>query len=140
MSDEDERIRGKVAEILDNRELVLNIGNEDGVEVGMKFSISSGQGREITDPDTGVVIGSVDVPKTIVKVVQVNGPHLAVARTFRTIAGTPSLASLLSPRIYGQPNRTETLKVEPGTSLKAAMSDEEAYVKRGDIAVSTEED
>ena len=34
---EDTRIRGKVAAILSKRELILNLGNVDGVKVGMKF-------------------------------------------------------------------------------------------------------
>ncbi|GAB3055078.1 hypothetical protein GCM10027053_14850 [Intrasporangium mesophilum] len=139
MLNEDERIRGKVAAILSKRELILNIGGEDGVEVGMKFVILNQNGVDVTDPDTGAVLGTVEVPKTVVKVVRVDGPHLSVARTFRTIKGTPGILAL-STSLSGTPTRTETLDIESGSSLRAELSEQESYVKRGDLALSTEGD
>ena len=64
----DSRIRGKVAAILSKRELVLNIGTEHGVEVGMRFVILNSKGVDVKDPDSGEVIGTVEVPKTVIKV------------------------------------------------------------------------
>jgi len=66
-----ERIRGKVAAILTQRELALNVGEEEGVEVGMRFAILNSKGVDVTDPDTGKVLGDVPVAKTIVKVVRI---------------------------------------------------------------------
>src|SRR5262245_12200727 len=70
------RIRGKVAAILSKRELILNVGSDDGVEIGMKFVILNSQGIDVSDPDTGKVLGTVEVPKTVVKVVRVDDVHL----------------------------------------------------------------
>lgn len=108
----------------------------------MKFVILNSQGMDIRDPDTGTVLGTVEVPKTVVKVVRIGGPHLAVARTFRKVAGTPGLLGAMTamPNITGTPSRTETLDIASGSSLKAELSEEESYIKIGDVAVETEGD
>jgi hypothetical protein len=136
---DDGRIRGKVAAILSARELILNVGSEDGVEIGMRFVILNSKGVNVTDPDTGVVLGIVEVPKTVVKVVRIDTEHLSVARTFRTVRGTPGLLGSMSA-ISGTPDMPETLDVGSGPSLKAELSEEDSYIKRGDIALSTRGD
>src|ERR1700730_3824695 len=78
-----ERIRARVAEVLTERELVLNKGSEDGVSIGMRFAILNRKGADIVDPDTGKSMGPVELEKTIVKVVRLQ-ERLAIARTFRT--------------------------------------------------------
>lgn len=133
------RVRGKVAGILSKRELILNLGEADGIRVGMKFVILNSQGMDVRDPDTGAVLGAVEVPKTVVKVVRIGGAHLAVARTFRKIAGTPGPLGTMS-NFSGTPARTETLDIASGSSLKAELSEEESYIKVGDVAVETEGD
>lgn len=136
---EDGRIRGKVAAILSARELILNVGSEDGVEIGMRFVILNSKGVNITDPDTEEIIGSVEVPKTVVKVVRIDSEHLSVARTFRTVRGTPGFFAGVSA-ISGTPDRLETLDVASGGSLRAELPEEDSYVKRGDVALSTRGD
>lgn len=137
--EDEERLRGKVAAILNKRELVVNLGSDDGVQEGMRFVILNSKGVDIRDPDSGAVLGSVEVPKTIVKVVRVDGAHLAVARTFRTIPGSPGMRTALrSVEILGgRPARTETLAIEPGTELRSELPDEESFVKVGDVALET---
>jgi hypothetical protein len=134
---EDKRIRGKVAAILSKRELVLNVGADDGVRVGTRFVILNSKGIDVRDPDSGKVLGTVEVPKTLVKVVRVDGPHICVGRTFRTVAAT-GFAALSS--FSGSAQKVETLDIESGSSLKAELSDEDSYVKVGDTALSTEGD
>lgn len=133
------RIRGKVAAILSRRELVLNVGEEAGVTEGMRFVILNSKGVDVKDPDTGDVLGSVEVPKTLVKIVRVDGPRLSVGRTFRTIAGSPGLFSATS-MLAGRPDRKETLEIEEGSSLKAELPDYQSYVKPGDVALETRGD
>lgn len=133
------RIRGKVAAILSRRELVLNVGEEAGVTEGMRFVILNSKGVDVKDPDTGDVLGSVEVPKTLVKIVRVDGPRLSVGRTFRTIAGSPGLFSATS-MLAGRPDRKETLEIEEGSSLKAELLDHQSYVKPGDVALETRGD
>jgi hypothetical protein len=78
-----ERIRGKVAQILNVRELVINRGSDAGVIEGMEFAVLNRQGTRIVDPDTEQELGSVEIPKVLVRVVRVE-PRLAVARTYIT--------------------------------------------------------
>lgn len=79
----DELITGSVAKILNSRELVIKGGRAHGVVDGMVFEVLAPEGENITDPDSGELLGSVDRPKVAVRVVQVN-ERLAVARTFRS--------------------------------------------------------
>ena len=44
MANNIELIRGKVAKILNTREVVINIVSKDGVEVGMKFEVLDPKG------------------------------------------------------------------------------------------------
>src|SRR3712207_4171355 len=110
----DDRIEAKVAQILTARELVLNKGSEDGVAEGMRFAILNRKGADILDPDTGESLGSVELPKTFVKVVSTK-PKLAVARTFRTFrtSGGPLWNMLQSSGLTNPPtSRVETLKTD----------------------------
>jgi hypothetical protein len=77
-----EPIKGRVAEILNSRELVINRGSKDGVTVGMKFAILEPKGENIVDPETEEPLGSVHRPKVEVRVESVQD-RLAVAKTFR---------------------------------------------------------
>ena len=63
-----ELIRGKVARILNSREVALNVGASHGVEDGMQFDILAPELHNIRDPDTHEVIGSVNRPKVRVQV------------------------------------------------------------------------
>ena len=76
-------IRGKVARVLNNREIAINRGSNDGVELGMKFNILAPETYEIRDPDTGELLGHIDRPKAPVKVTMVYD-KIAVATTFRS--------------------------------------------------------
>ena len=67
-----EPIRGKVAAVLNEREIALNIGSAKGVFVGMYFDVMSLESGDIRDPDTGEVLGSIERPKVRVQVTEVN--------------------------------------------------------------------
>jgi hypothetical protein len=136
------RIQGKVATVLNERELVLNVGADDGVTVGMRFKILYPDGIAITDPDTHEPLGSVEWPKTEVKIVSVQD-HMAVGRTFRTITIPESgsrynaigVAGLFGLNDY-EPERqvVETLRSSDGFAEKE-LAPSESVVKRGDPAV-----
>jgi len=55
-------IRGKIAQIIDDTKVVINVGSRDGVILNQKFVIYE-EGDEILDPDTGVSLGKIEVPK-----------------------------------------------------------------------------
>ena len=77
------RIEGKVAAILNEHEVVLNIGSEAGVEPKMKFDIVTPELGEIIDPDSGEALGTLDLVKTRVEVVVIQH-KMCVARTYET--------------------------------------------------------
>ena len=131
-----EPIRGKMARVLSIREIALNKGSVDGVEIGMVFKILSSEGSEITDPDTGEVIGSVDLEKVSVRVTAVQ-EKVSVASTFRTrrvnVGGSGvALSGLFEPPKWE--TRVETIKTEEKSATEE-MPEEDSFVKTGDPVV-----
>ena len=61
-------IRGKVARVLNEREIAINIGASHGVDVGMYFDVMDVGEAAIVDPDTEEVLGSIERPKVRVQV------------------------------------------------------------------------
>ena len=128
-----EPIRGKVARILNSREVALNIGREQGVKPGMFLEILSPKGFEIPDPDTGEILGSVALPKVRVKITRIED-NVSVASTYRTKRVTP-----------GKPPLNQTIKWETyyeslknQAAFEKAMEDldeADSYVSTGDPVV-----
>ncbi len=131
-----EPIRGKVARVLNAREVALNKGSDDGVEVGMVFKILSAKGSDIKDPDTGESIGSVDIEKTSVKVTTVQD-RVSVGSTFRTrrvnVGGGLGIINnaLFAPPRYE--DRIETLKIRD--SAFEELGEDDSFIKTGDEVV-----
>jgi len=138
MNSTNEPIRGKVARILNSRELALNIGSKDGVQIGMEFDVLDPKGEQIRDPDTGEVLGSLDRPKVRVKIKSVQ-ERLSVATTFRgqkvNVGGSrvniSSLAVALMPEKWV--TKYETLKTDEATWED--LDEEQSIVKSGDPVV-----
>jgi hypothetical protein len=139
-------IRGKVARVLNSRELALNLGSEHGVKIGMFFDILDPKGDNITDPDTGEIIGSIERAKVRVKVVSVQA-RLSVASTYKkervNIGGSGSLVGFGSSglsKLFLPPEyitQYETLKTQERTWED--LSEDESYVKSGDPVVEVQE-
>ena len=129
-------IRGKVARILSQREVVINKGDDHGVKVGMIFKILSMKDAVVTDPDTGEQLGSVGRVKTSVKVTEVQ-EHLAVASTYRSHRVNVGGAEIFSTRGIFEPpkweTQLETLKVDEVAI--GELDSEEAIVRTGDPVV-----
>lgn len=134
-------IRGKIAKIISSWEVALNVGSDQGVEVGMLFDILSPKGFGVRDPETGEELGSIDVPKARVKVTRVNS-KLSVASTYRTkrvnIGGSETALSALA--VIFQPPKWEThyetLKSTGAFEPAAEELDEkDSYVAVGDPVV-----
>jgi len=131
---DDDLITGQVAQVLNSRELVINRGSEHGVTEGMTFEVIAPESENILDPTTNDILGSVDRPKVVVRVVQVE-PKLAVARTFRSrrrnVGGTSALK--LFERMYQPPRyitEYDTLKTSERTWED--LPESESFVKIGD--------
>lgn len=134
-----ERIRGKVAKVLNSREVVLNVGADHGVTLSMLFDILQPGGEDIKDPDSGEVLGSLERSKVRVKVVDVQS-KLSVASTFKTYEinigglggfGTGELSKMLTPPKYVK--KVQTLKSDELTP--ETLKENESFVKTGDPVV-----
>ena len=77
-------IQGKVATILNERDLIINRGSSAGVKEGMIFAILEPT-IEITDPESGDSLGSITREKIRVKIVEVKG-KFAVGKTYQTFS------------------------------------------------------
>lgn len=60
----------KVAEIIDDEQLIINAGTNQGVKKGYKFLIYS-LGEEIFDPDTNESLGQLETSKGVGEVIHV---------------------------------------------------------------------
>ncbi len=129
-------IRGKIAKILTSREVALNIGKNQGVEVGMLFDILFEV--DVTDPDTGAELGAVELPKTRVKITRISD-KVAVASTYRTrrvnVGGSGTvLSAMFQPPKWE--TRRETLRVrESFEPIGDHLDEENSYVAVGDPVV-----
>lgn len=64
-------LHGKVAQLLNVRQLAVNIGRKHGVQEGMYFAVLNRNAADIRDPDTHELLGSTVLPKVHVKVTKV---------------------------------------------------------------------
>ncbi len=131
MTEDIEHLQGKVAKILNEREVAINIGKMQGVKRGMKFAILAPTPEEISDPETGEVLDVVDRPKVIVQATEVRD-RITICSTYR-ITEIPAGPYNLSINKLFAPVRQvpETLRVSDST-LPAPLSSKESYVKVGD--------
>lgn len=140
----DKRLRGKVARILNSRELAINLGSAQGVAVGNLFDVLDPKGEDITDPESGELLGSVERPKVRVKVINVQ-EKLCIASTYKSrkvnVGGMGSdlgfgrMASMLRPPEYV--TKYETLKTKEKTWED--LEEKESFVKTGDPVVLVSE-
>ena len=134
-------MEGLVAAILNDREVALNIGAVDGVELGMKFDILGPEPLTVIDPATGVPLGVVDRVKIKVKVAAVHD-RFSIARTFETyrvneggtgsvlgMASIPSITSMFTPPRWV--TRVKTLRYDD-SDLPGDLSEEDSIVRIGD--------
>jgi hypothetical protein len=149
----DTPLKGRVAQILNARELVINIGRAAGVKSGMKFAVLSETPMEIRDPESKEVLDVIDREKVRVEASEVRA-KITICRTYRqkTIPGGPLYISTLTSLkniagvlggggtdLYKPPEATpETLKAEDA-SLPPALSPQESYVKINDRVVQVTE-
>lgn len=75
-------IQGKVAAILNERDLIINKGENDGVSEGMPFQVTQPD-VPVRDPDSGADLGVLTRDKIKVKVYDVH-PQFSVAKTYET--------------------------------------------------------
>jgi len=136
-----EPLKGNIAAILNERELVINIGANKGVKIGMKFKVMSEEPLKILDPNNNEILGEIDREKVRVEVIEVQ-EKLAIARTYKTrhISGGSlypwtALATYFSREPFAEPKDVpETLKVKD-SNLPQTLSEKESYIKKGDRVI-----
>ena len=144
MKAQSEQIRGQVARVLSDREVALNIGREQNVEVGMLFDIMVPDDLEITDPCTGDSLGRIDrvKVKTRVKVSRVED-KFCIARTYRMERVNVGGADVL-PRLRGDLDLprwiTHVERIRTHEIPSDGLTESERYVATGDPVLQVLDD
>ena len=134
-------IEGKVAAILNQRELIINKGDKDGVKQDMKFKVIELE-VEIKDPDTEEPLGTFSREKIRVKIGEVQAKY-SVGRTYETYVvnvGGEGRGMFdifdgfrrIAPR--QEVTRVRTLRRDDITRFEP-MGEESSFVIVGDLAV-----
>ncbi len=124
-------LEGRVVQVLNERELVINIGAEHGVKPGIRFAVLAAEPTELVDPETGEALGVLDRVKVRVRAGEV-APRYTVCRTYQTrkVGGSgfwlPSLFEYTPAR-----DVPITLKIDE-RNAPPPLAPEESYVQRGD--------
>ncbi len=131
MNKERPQIEGKVAQIVSEREIAINIGSMQGVEKGMRFAVLAAAPQEVRDPETGEILDTIDREKVRVEATEVR-ERITICATYRTkyIPGGPFSPN---PIDLFRPARevAETLRFDD-TSLSPPLDPDNSYVKIGD--------
>jgi len=135
-----EPLHGKVAAILNERELAINIGADDGVEPKMKFKVLAEYPTEVLDPETSERLGVIDREKVRVQATEVR-ERMSICRTYRTRHIPGGLYYYFRmPNLMAPPREVpETLKADDSSRLPP-LPEEESYVKIGDRVVQLAEE
>lgn len=122
------KIEGRVAQVLNERQLVINRGELDGVRDGMKFDVLSESLLPITDPETNQVLDNLDRIKARVIVTQLRD-RVAVCSTYeQTGDGLANILSVFAPA------QKVKLRID-SSETPPSLDPEESYVRRGDRVV-----
>jgi hypothetical protein len=130
-------IEGKVAVILNEKELVINRGAAHGVTPGMRFRVLAEKPLQVSDPDNPEeILETFERDKVKVEAVDVKD-KASVCRTYETYTtrGGPyaSMGSILN--LFEEPTtHVRTLKAR-SADRPEPLTEEESFVKRGDRVV-----
>ena len=128
-------IEGKIAKVLNTRELVINRGSEHGVARDMEFAVMEPQ-FSILDPDTHESLGYMEREKIRVRVFETY-PKFSLARTYETY--TAHIPSDLEQAVTVHRGRTVTrvrkIITESSGQNAATIGQEGSTVNVGDPVV-----
>jgi hypothetical protein len=127
----------KVAAILDNRRLVLSAGSAKGIKKDDKYMIYASEGKKITDPDSGKVLGELEIAKMPVRIIQLD-EKFAVAETYRykevNEGGTLNSFTTISNYLVAPKIRREYDTFEVERHTRKEIDETRSIIKIGDIA------
>ena len=122
-------IEGKVAKILNTREIVINKGALDGVEAGMKFNVQ-GPKLDVIDPDSEETLGHLVREKLRVLIVEVER-RFSVGRTFETYQAIDLEAPNALVVAPAYVRKVKTIR----TGSEFEFREGSAYVSVGDLVI-----
>ena len=135
----DRPLTGKVARVLNARELIVNIGSDAGVNKGTRFKVLAEDALEVSDPETEKPLGAIDLEKTRVQAVDVRA-RFSVCRTYRML-GLPRRSTnpyrRPVPPVEGHPASRDTACGR--FDLPPPLPPDESYVKIGDRVVAVDD-
>ena len=123
-------IEGKIAKILNTRELVINRGSNDGVATDMEFAVMEPR-LSIIDPETQECLGELKREKVRVRVFETY-PKFSLARTYETYQEINPDSTL--SRLAGTISPYVTKVKRLNTQIAAVDQIGIANVQVGDIA------
>ncbi len=128
-------INGKIAKVLNTRELVINRGSEHGVVQDMEFAVMEPQ-FSILDPDTNESLGYVEREKIRVRIFETY-PKFSLARTYETYAAhIPSAYEQAELTSRGRTvTRVRKIIIESHEQNTVTIGQEGSTVKIGDPVV-----
>lgn len=126
-------LKGKVAKIIDEYRVVLNIGYDKNVEEGMRFIIYE-LGDEIKDPDTDESLGNYENVKAKVRIVNVS-EKFSTAESDETISYGPVVPVTVAMVTAMGNGREERKKLPLSDDVKKDIykSDSVDPIKIGDL-------
>lgn len=140
---DNERVRGAVAKIVSDREVILNRGTEHGLSSGDYVVVIDPDTQSVLDPETGDDLGGLKRIKAVLRVVEAT-PRISLAKTFRTKRvrvgggiGSSPLTGMFSDPKYE--TRVETLQLDPQAGLPISEEDSAISPKDPFEVVTAEE-
>lgn len=131
-----EPLQGNVAQIINARELAINIGEDQGVKKGMIFAVLAATPLEIHDPNTNDLLDVLDREKVRVRATEVRS-KITLCKTYRKklLPGGPYYTGGFFANLVRTPQEAvETLKAND-SSYPQPLAEKESYVKTGDRVV-----
>lgn len=105
------QIRGKIAKIVDESTFLINVGLKEGVQNGMRFVVFD-EGEEVTDPDTGEVLGVWEILKGELEVVNAQERLSMVQTPVRKVETPNTLSAMMVEASKGSKGERERLSVD----------------------------
>lgn len=128
-------IEGKIAKVLNTREVAINRGSDHGVMRDMEFAVMEPQ-LSIVDPDTKESLGDLEREKIRVKVSETH-PKFSLARTYETYtAHVPSAYEQAELMSRGRTvTRVRKIIIESPGQNTSTIGQEGSTVKVGDPVI-----
>ena len=93
----------RVAHIIDNHSLVLNVGRSDGIETGQRFLVYGLSDDEITDPETGRSLGYLELVRGTGSVSYIQDEMCVITSDKPVPASTTAMVRAISGTVEYQP-------------------------------------